>query len=154
MEHQTHRTIKVWTTTYHELRVLAALTGESMSASLERLVMQERERVEQEQRRKGTIPPDENAQFRDTVRAVLTILLDETSDSADRVKQATDILLGLPVPMPQGRSPAPSNVETASTLYSAVPDGLPSTTEYIPEKEEGPLTEEEVAIMLREQRER
>jgi hypothetical protein len=45
---------------------------------------------------------DQHAQFRSTVRTVLTILLDETSDPADRVQHATDMLLGLSVPMPQG----------------------------------------------------
>ncbi len=150
---ETNRTIKIWTRTYHQLRVLAALTGESMSAAMERLVMQERERVEQEQRRKGTIPMDQHAQFRNAVRTVLTILLDEESDPADRVKRATDILLGLSVPMPQVGTRSITSAERAPTLYLAGPDGLPTTTEYIPDAEEGPLTDEEVAIMLREQRE-
>jgi hypothetical protein len=150
---ETNRTIKIWTRTYHQLRVLAALTGESMSAAMERLVMQERERVEQEQRRKGTIPMDQHAQFRSAVRAVLTILLDEESDPAERVKRATDILLGLSVPMPQVGTRSITSAERAPTLYVAGSDGLPTTTEYIPDAEEGPLTDEEVAIMLREQRE-
>jgi hypothetical protein len=96
---------------------------------------------------------DQHAQFRSAVRTVLTILLDETSDPADRVQRATDILLGLPVPMPQVGARSQPSVEPAPTLYLAGPDGLPTTTEYTPESEEGPLTDEEVAIMLREQRE-
>ncbi|MCG8349235.1 MAG: hypothetical protein MI924_15820 [Chloroflexales bacterium] len=150
---ETNRTIKIWTRTYHQLRVLAALTGESMSAAMERLVMQERERVEHEQRRKGTIPMDQHAQFRSAVRAVLTILLDEASDPADRVKRATDILLGLPVPMPPTGTRAIPRPDHAPALYLAGPDGLPANTAYRPDPDEGPLTDEEVAIMLREQRE-
>lgn len=123
-----------------------------MSAALERLVMQERERLEQEQQRKGVVPTDQHAQFRSAVRTVLTILLDESSNSNDQVKRATDILLGLPVPMPQGVSRSLSDVESASPLYVAGLDGLPTTTEYVPEQAEGPLTAEEVAIMLRAQR--
>lgn len=115
--------------------------------------MQKWVRIEQEQRQKGTMPMDQHAQFRSAVRTVLTILQDETRDPADRVKRATDILLGLPVPMPQGEVYSVTIAERASTLYLAGPDGLPTTTEYIPEAEEGPLTDEEVAMMLREQRE-
>lgn len=150
---ETNRTIKIWTRTYHQLRVLAALTGATMSATMERLVMQEQERIEQEQRRKGTIPMDQHAQFRSAVRQVLTILLDEASDPADRVKHATDILLGLSVPMPQAGVQTMSEPERAPTLYLAGPDGLPTAIEYLPDAEEGSLTDEEVAIMLREQRE-
>jgi|SRR5579859_1936358 len=150
---ETNRTIKIWTHTYHQLRVLAALTGETMSATLERLVRQERERVEHEQRRKGTIPLDQHAQFRSAVRAVLTILLDEGRHPAERVTRATAILLGLPVPMPQVGTRERQSAERAPTLYRAGPDGLPTTTEYTPAPEEGPLTEEAVASMRREQRE-
>lgn len=96
---------------------------------------------------------DQHAQFRSAVRTVLTILLDEESEPADRVKRATDILLGLPVPMPQAGTRSVTSAERAPTLYHAGPDGLPTTTEYTPDAEEGPLTDEEVAIMLREQRE-
>lgn len=153
MSNPTNRTIKVWTTTYHQLRILAALTGESMSAAMERLIMQKQERIEHEQRRKGTIPMDQQAQFRSAVRAVLTILLDEASDPAERVQRATDMLLALPVPMPQVGSRSQPSVEPAPVLYLADADGLPTTIAYTQEEDEGPLTDEEVAIMLREQRE-
>lgn len=150
---ETHRTIKIWTRTYHQLRVLAALTGQTMSATMERLIMQEQEHITHEQRRKGIIPMDQHAQFRSAVRHVLTILLDDARDPADRVQRATDMLLGLPVPMPQGGIPTMPEPERTPLVYLAGPDGLPTMREYIPDAEEGPLTDEEVAIMLREQRE-
>jgi hypothetical protein len=43
-----YRTIKIWTSTYHKLRLLAALTGETMLAALARLVAGELERVQRE----------------------------------------------------------------------------------------------------------
>jgi hypothetical protein len=43
-----HRTIKIWKSTYHNLRLLAALTGETMLAVLARLVADELERVQHE----------------------------------------------------------------------------------------------------------
>ncbi len=94
---------------------------------------------------------DQHAQFRQAVRIVLTILLDETSDPADRVRRATDILLGLPVPMQSEATHTVSSTEPDLPLYLAGADGLPMTTEYIPEDQEGPLTAEEVALMLHEQ---
>lgn len=103
--------------------------------------------------RKGKIPMDQHAQFRSAVRTVLMILLDEACDPAERVKRAQDILLALPVPMSDVQTPAMAGGERAPALYLAGPDGLPTTTEYIPDPEEGPLTAEEVAMMLREQRE-
>ena len=45
-----YRTIKVWMSTYQKLRLLAALTGESMLAALDRLVMRELEAQQKEQR--------------------------------------------------------------------------------------------------------
>jgi hypothetical protein len=147
-----YRTIKIWTSTYHELRLLAALTAETMLAALERLVRSERERVQQEQRLKGTIPMDQNTQFRTAVRSVLTILLDEERDPQDRVRRATEILLGLPVPMPPVERTEHVAPDQDTTLYVAGADGLPTTTPYVPAPDEGPVTEEEVAIMLRELR--
>lgn len=150
---ETNRTIKIWTRTYHGLRILAALTGETMSAAMERLVMRERERVEHEQRRKGTIPMDQHAQFRSAVRDVLAILLDKTADPEDRVSRATTILLSLPVPVPQIGVPSVVAPEHHAPLYLAGPDGLPTAEVYVPDDDEGPLTDEEVTIMLREMRE-
>lgn len=95
---------------------------------------------------------DEHTQFRTAVRTVLTILLEEDCDPADRVQRATEILLGLPVPMPSGDQTDQIISEPDTPLYVAGADGLPTRTPYIPGPEEGPLTEEEVAIMLREQR--
>jgi hypothetical protein len=43
-----YRTIKIWTSTHHKLRLLAALTGETMLAALARLVAGELERVQRE----------------------------------------------------------------------------------------------------------
>lgn len=94
---------------------------------------------------------DQHALFRQAVRTVLTILLDETRDPADRVKHATDILLGLPVPMQPETTHTVSSTEPDLPLYLAGADGLPTPTEYIPEDQEGPLTAEEVALMLHEQ---
>ncbi|MEI6778665.1 MAG: hypothetical protein WCK70_17330 [Chloroflexales bacterium] len=44
-----YRTIKVWMSTYQKLRLLAALTGESMLAALDRLVVRELEAQQKEQ---------------------------------------------------------------------------------------------------------
>lgn len=43
------RTIKIWLETYHKLRLLAALTHESMSGALHRIILAELERVQREQ---------------------------------------------------------------------------------------------------------
>ena len=43
------RTIKIWLETYHKMRLLAALTHESLSGMLHRIVQQELERVQREQ---------------------------------------------------------------------------------------------------------
>ena len=43
------RTIKIWLATYHKLRLLAALTHESLSGVLHRIVLAELERVQREQ---------------------------------------------------------------------------------------------------------
>ena len=96
---------------------------------------------------------DQQAQFRGAVRTVLTILLDDTRDHAERVQRATDILLALPVPMPAAVARSQPPVEQNDTLYLAGPDGLPTDIEYMPEFGEGPLSDEEVAIMLHVQRE-
>jgi hypothetical protein len=48
-----YRTIKIWTSTYHNLRLLAALTGESMLAALARLVADELKRVQRERNSGG-----------------------------------------------------------------------------------------------------
>jgi len=47
-----YRTIKVWMSTYQKLRLLAALTGESMLAALDRLVVRELEAQQKEQHSK------------------------------------------------------------------------------------------------------
>lgn len=119
-----------------------------MSAALDRVIGRERDRLEQEQRQRGTLPMDQHAQFRLAVRTVLTILLDETRDAQDRVQQATNVLLGLPVPMPEQTAPTTPAYDPESVLYVAGPDGLPTTTVYTPASDEGPLTAEEVAMML------
>lgn len=90
-------------------------------------------------------------QFRSAVREVLTILLDEAIDPADRVKRAADILLGLPIPVSPDITHETRIEEHSPILYMAGADGLPTHIEYTPDPEEGPLSEEEVAIMLREQ---
>ena len=96
---------------------------------------------------------DQHTQFRTAVRTVLTILMEEDRDPADRVRRATEILLGLPVPMPPSERAEHIAPDQDTTLYVAGADGLPTTTPYTPAPNEEPLTEEEVAIMLREQRE-
>jgi hypothetical protein len=79
--------------------------------------------------------------------------LDEKNDASEHIKRATDMLLALPVPMPQMEVASPVNPSNNSDpLYVAGPDGLPTTSEYLPEADEGALSEEEVAIMLRELR--
>lgn len=91
---------------------------------------------------------DQYAQFRRAVHTALTILLDETRDAQDRVQQATDMLLGLPVPMPEQPAQATPAYDPDAVFYIAGPDGLPTTEVYTPETDEGPLTAEEVAMML------
>ncbi|WP_322817211.1 hypothetical protein [Chloroflexus sp.] len=90
-------------------------------------------------------------QFRSAVREILTILLDEAIDPADRVKSAADILLGLPISVSPDITHKTRIEEHSPILYMAGTDGLPTHIEYIPDLEEGLLSEEEVAIMLREQ---
>jgi hypothetical protein len=50
-----YRTIKIWKSTYHNLRLLAALTGETMLAVLARLVADELERVQRERNSEDTL---------------------------------------------------------------------------------------------------
>ena len=42
------RSIKIWLETYHKVRLLAALTGESMSAAIHRVILAELERVQRD----------------------------------------------------------------------------------------------------------
>lgn len=91
---------------------------------------------------------DHDIQFRSTVRTVLKILLDEQIPSEERIRQATTLLLRLPVPMPSLDHPELPADDQEPTLYRAGSDGLPTQTPYVPAADERPLTEEEVALML------
>ena len=47
-------TLKIWADTLPKLRLLYALTGESMVSIIERLVTQELERIQREQKQNGS----------------------------------------------------------------------------------------------------
>jgi hypothetical protein len=55
MKHK-HITTKIWEDTLPKLRMIYALTGESMVAILDRLVTQELERIQQEKQQKDDPP--------------------------------------------------------------------------------------------------
>jgi hypothetical protein len=48
------RTIKIWASTLPKLRLIYALTGESMVSVIDRLVTQEVERIQKEQAQHGS----------------------------------------------------------------------------------------------------
>ena len=89
---------------------------------------------------------DVSKEFRTGVRAALLILMDEGIAAEERIAQATELLLKLPVPMLH--RPHEEVMPTREILYVSDANGMPSEVVYQPVPDEGPLTEPQVLFML------
>jgi hypothetical protein len=87
-------------------------------------------------------------QFTAGVRRALDALLAENLSDQEKVRRASDILMGLTLPNPPRSERILDLPDDDDELLCAGPDGMPTGEPYRADPEERDLTADEVAAML------